>query len=248
MNPGVYIFDAQGSSGTGLTLKHTTLTDDGAGVTLVFTCTASGQPCNSSQWPSNMMSADSNSLVCATAPSHRTNSRFRDNGRSRHAPHRPRNSGNKLSSTLWANAANYFNGTVYVPTATLAGAGMQRPRRERHAECNYAIPVSAAFACRLSSTRYPWVGIQVWVARAVAFQAGQAGKSRSRSAAPSRLWTKQRCRRQIHFGREPRCGTLSGGSCSERREHGRGRGRSDDHRADTRRHGRLHGGFWPAFL
>ena len=32
MNPGVYILDAQGSSGTGLNVKHTTLTDNGAGV------------------------------------------------------------------------------------------------------------------------------------------------------------------------------------------------------------------------
>ena len=50
---GVYIFDSPGASGTTLDLKKVTLTDDGAGATLVFTC-SSGASSAQQPWPSQM--------------------------------------------------------------------------------------------------------------------------------------------------------------------------------------------------
>jgi hypothetical protein len=120
MNPGVYILDAQGSSGTGLTVKHTTLTDGGAGVTLVFTCHASGLPCNSSQWPSTMMALDSNSTICATAPAGPTTTNPTAGFVIMGDPAMPLNT---TFSTAANSGPNYFNGTVWVPNGSFSWSG-----------------------------------------------------------------------------------------------------------------------------
>src|SRR6516165_7700414 len=79
----------------------------------------------------------------------------------------------------------------------LAGAGMQRPLRPI---AIIRLAVSPLFVCSLSPTRFTWVGLQtISVARAVAFQAGQAGIFKSRSAASSHLWTDNDAKAKIDF-------------------------------------------------
>ena len=202
---GVYIFDSQGASGTTLDLKKVTLTDQGAGATLVFTCST----CSSSSWPSQMMATDSNSTMCVTAPAGPTTTNPTAGFVVIGDPAMPLNT----TFTTWANG--HLTERSGCRQVGLAGAGMQRPPR---APVITRLAVSATFVFSLSPTKLPWVAPQGSVAWAVAFQAVQAGILKSRSPPKSRLWTRQRCRSKNLFRRERRYGWLSGPSCLERRE------------------------------
>jgi Flp pilus assembly protein TadG len=131
---GVYIFDSQGASGTTLDLKKVTLTDDGAGATLVFTCST----CSSSSWPSTMMATDSNSTMCVTAPSTGTTAGFVVMG----DPAMPLNT----TFSTWANGQNYFNGTVYVPSGSFSWGGNATTAPTA---CNYATSGVSDFCLQL---------------------------------------------------------------------------------------------------
>jgi hypothetical protein len=112
LSTGVYIFDSQGSTSTTLDLEKVTLTDEGAGATLVFTCSTCTIPL---QWPSPMMATDSLSTICASAPTTGTTAGFVIIG----APAMP------LGTTFstWANGQNYFNGTVWMPSGAFSWGG-----------------------------------------------------------------------------------------------------------------------------
>jgi Flp pilus assembly protein TadG len=131
---GVYIFDSQGASGTTLDLKKVTLTDDGAGATLVFTCST----CSSSSWPSQMMATDSNSTMCVTAPATGSTAGFVVIG----DPAMPLNT----TFTTWANGQNYFNGTVYVPSGSFSWGGNATTAPTA---CNYPVSGVSDFCLQL---------------------------------------------------------------------------------------------------
>jgi hypothetical protein len=119
LSPGVYIFDSHGDTAdTTLDLKKFTLTDDGQGVTLVFTCTVSGLPCSSSQWPSNFLASDSSSKICATAPTTGTTKGFVMMG----DPAIPLSTTAQFT-TVANSGPNYFNGTVWAPSAAFSWGG-----------------------------------------------------------------------------------------------------------------------------
>ena len=70
---GVYILDSNGSSATTVVVKNATLTDNGAGSTLVFTCSTC---LSASQWPSTMMAVQANGVVSLTPPTSGTTKGF----------------------------------------------------------------------------------------------------------------------------------------------------------------------------
>jgi Flp pilus assembly protein TadG len=140
LSTGVYIFDSYGSaspSNATLDLKKVTLTDEGVGATLVFTCsTCSG----SSGWPSTMLATDSNSTMCVTAPSTGTTAGFVIMGGPAAAM--------PLSTTFstWANGQNFFNGTVYIPSGAFSWGGNATTAPSA---CNYPVSGVSDFCLQL---------------------------------------------------------------------------------------------------
>ena len=120
LSSGVYIFDSYGdTSDTTLDIKKFTLTDDGAGATLVFTCSTCT---SSSQWPSQIMTTDSNSTVCLTAPTTGTTAGFVIMGDPA-IPQVADPNYTQAQFSTWSNPGDYFNGTVWAPTASFSWGG-----------------------------------------------------------------------------------------------------------------------------
>jgi Flp pilus assembly protein TadG len=140
---GVYIFDSQGASGTTLDLKKVTLTDDGAGATLVFTCSTCASSA-SPPWPSTMMATDSNTTMCVTAPSTGATAGFAVMG----GPATTTATAMPLDTTFstWANGQNYFNGTVYVPSGSFSWGGNATTAPTA---CNYPVSGVSDFCLQL---------------------------------------------------------------------------------------------------
>ena len=114
LQAGIYILDSNGSSNTTLVVNNATLTDNGAGATLVFTCstcTSSASP----PWPSTMMSVEANGVVSLTAPTTGPTAGFVMMGN----PAMPLN-------TLFDSHSNpnvCLNGTVYAPSGEFEWGG-----------------------------------------------------------------------------------------------------------------------------
>ena len=118
---GVYIFDCDQTScpkvqgkTTMLSVKGATLTDNGAGTTLVFTCST----CTSaSKWPDQALSTLANGNMCLTAPtsSTATTKGFVIMG----DPSLPLGT----TFTTWSNPQTYLDGTVYVPSGDFTWGG-----------------------------------------------------------------------------------------------------------------------------
>jgi Flp pilus assembly protein TadG len=119
LSTGVYIFDSQGKTGTTLDLKNVAFTDKGVGATLVFTCSTCSSP---SKWPPQMMTTDSNTAMCVTAPTTGATAGFvimADPAMPLIIPANP----TKAQLSTWANAGTYFDGTIWSPTASFSWGG-----------------------------------------------------------------------------------------------------------------------------
>ena len=125
---GVYIFDCDQTScpkvqgqTVMLSVKGATLTDNGAGTTLVFTCST----CTSaSRWPDQALSTLANGNMCLdrTNTEHSNNKRFRDHGRSLPAPRHYVYHVRPTPKPIWT-------GRCMSRVATSPGAGTQQPAR-----------------------------------------------------------------------------------------------------------------------
>ena len=112
LTAGIYILDSAGSSNTTLVVKNATLTDNGAGVTLVFTCSTCTK---SSQWPSTMMAVQANGVVSLTPATSGTTQGFVMMG----DPAMP-------LGTVFDTHSNpnvTLTGTVYVPNGAFSWGG-----------------------------------------------------------------------------------------------------------------------------
>jgi Flp pilus assembly protein TadG len=145
LSTGVYIFDSTGNTGnntTTLDIKNVTMTDEGAGATLVFTCSACG-----STWPSQMMTIDSNASVCVTAPTTGTqgNAGFAIMGDPA-IPLVADTNPTKAQFSLLSNPGNFFNGTVWTPTASFFWGGNATTAPSN---CNYPTSGLPTFCLQL---------------------------------------------------------------------------------------------------